>query len=417
MTAPFPNVVIRDVKKLRIPLLGRVGRPAHRKDLPYVVFDATGQPIDDYEAFLLDVYSRHPVPNTVRAYAYDLLLVERVWTVFGVDRNKVTRTDLGDLTRLLHVHPVAQRTRSAKSTRGRAGTTNNLTGKRYPKATYESSRLNHVNTVLHEYFAWRMELPDGPIANPVHRGTSRWTGASDKDTFQSPGPKSRGRLNNKRPTPREIPDAHLTLLFEGFTNKRDWLVVYLLLWSGPRSSEAINLRHCDLDPGGNVVWVVRKGAQGERTPLPCVPVWFDLLDDYLADLSDRGVHLADDETLWRTNVGEDRPVDYDTIRKAFDRVNERLGFNYTLHDLRHTAAHRMTADPNMTLRQVQEILGHSFVSSTMVYTEPGLTEVVGSLLRHHEGAERRREESRRAFQGEHLDYAPADLDDLFGWRS
>jgi integrase len=36
-----------------------------------------------------------------------------------------------------------------------------------------------------------------------------------------------------------------------------------------------------------------------------------------------------------------------------------LAANWTLHDLRHTAAYRMARDPQMRLTDVQWVLGHT----------------------------------------------------------
>ncbi|WP_202868378.1 site-specific integrase [Kribbella sindirgiensis] len=46
--------------------------------------------------------------------------------------------------------------------------------------------------------------------------------------------------------------------------------------------------------------------------------------------------------------------------------NAALGSNWTLHDLRHTAAARLLADPAFTLFDVQTILRHAGVSTTQL---------------------------------------------------
>jgi integrase len=48
----------------------------------------------------------------------------------------------------------------------------------------------------------------------------------------------------------------------------------------------------------------------------------------------------------------------------FKRVNAGLGANWTLHDLRHTAAYRMARDPKMPPTDVQWVLGHTHLSTT-----------------------------------------------------
>jgi site-specific recombinase XerC len=65
------------------------------------------------------------------------------------------------------------------------------------------------------------------------------------------------------------------------------------------------------------------------------------------------------------------------------RASELLGSNWTLHDLRHTAAARFLADPAFTLFDVQTILRHASVSTTQIYAQPKLEELVEKVLAHH----------------------------------
>jgi integrase len=113
--------------------------------------------------------------------------------------------------------------------------------------------------------------------------------------------------------------------------------------------------------------VHRKGTQA-RQWLPVSPeamVWLRL---YLADL---GQQPGTNEPLWWTLRRRDhgdglrrQPMNYEALRAVFRRVNTVLGTNWTMHDLRHTAALRMSRDPSLTMRDVQTILGHAHLSTT-----------------------------------------------------
>jgi site-specific recombinase XerD len=67
----------------------------------------------------------------------------------------------------------------------------------------------------------------------------------------------------------------------------------------------------------------------------------------------------------------------------FERANALLGANWTLHDLRHSAAHRMARDPALPLVDVQWIMGHAHLATTQIYTNPTLEEVVAGVRAHH----------------------------------
>lgn len=78
-----------------------------------------------------------------------------------------------------------------------------------------------------------------------------------------------------------------------------------------------------------------------------------------------------------------RPLTYAAARRMLQRANESLGTAWTLHDLRHTAAQRMVEDPNMTLSDVQWVLGHAHITTTQIYLRPREEEVVTRVLAHH----------------------------------
>ena len=61
---------------------------------------------------------------------------------------------------------------------------------------------------------------------------------------------------------------------------------------------------------------------------------------------------------------------YVSIHKGFGEVLKKANIkNFRFHDLRHTAATRMT-EMGIDLAVVQEILGHSDVKTTMRYAHP-----------------------------------------------
>ncbi|MEY9997490.1 hypothetical protein ABIE67_009609 [Streptomyces sp. V4I8] len=61
----------------------------------------------------------------------------------------------------------------------------------------------------------------------------------------------------------------------------------------------------------------------------------------------KGVPRRRAQPLWWTLRRPWRPLEYDAARMMFNRGNELLGSNWTLHDLRHTATFLMLDDPNM----------------------------------------------------------------------
>lgn len=69
-----------------------------------------------------------------------------------------------------------------------------------------------------------------------------------------------------------------------------------------------------------------------------------------------------------------------TTTDLLRRANASLGANWSLYDFRHTAAARMLADPAFTLVDVQTVLRHASVTTTQIYTQPRLEDLIGKVL-------------------------------------
>ncbi|MDJ0346180.1 site-specific integrase [Streptomyces sp. H10-C2] len=118
------------------------------------------------------------------------------------------------------------------------------------------------------------------------------------------------------------------------------------------------------------------------------------------------------EPLWWTLRRPWRPLNYPAARAMFNRANDLLGSNWTLHDLRHTASYRMAQDPDLSLVDVQWVLAHKELSTTQVYLTPSKDEVISNVLAHHDRQARLREAPAPAQPAP--GYNPDSLGILFG---
>jgi len=95
----------------------------------------------------------------------------------------------------------------------------------------------------------------------------------------------------------------------------------------------------------------------------------------------------------------------------FTRANAVLGANWSLHDLRHTAAYRMARDPQMPLTDVQWVLGHVHLSTTELYLSPLPEDVIADVLAFHQ---RRAGQQASPSQPGAAGYRAESLNVLFG---
>jgi integrase len=116
--------------------------------------------------------------------------------------------------------------------------------------------------------------------------------------------------------------------------------------------------------------------------LPASPDSFVWLRLYQAQLHGL-VPAGRDDPLWWTLRRPFRSLTYHAAYRMFTRVNSALGTNWSLHDLRHTAAYRMARDPDMPLTDVQWILGHAHLTTTQIYVSAPTDEVITSILAYY----------------------------------
>jgi integrase len=167
-------------------------------------------------------------------------------------------------------------------------------------------------------------------------------------------------------------------LFAAMTCDRDRALLLCYVSSGARANELLGVAVGDVDWAGARLYVVSKGTR-LRQPVPVSPEAIRYLTYYL---DAEGV-LGADEPLWRTRRGASRPVSYWAMRRVLQRANEKLGTNWSLHDLRHTAATRMANDPQMTLREVQAVLRHAHIETTGRYLTVRVEDMFDKLQEHY----------------------------------
>jgi len=192
-----------------------------------------------------------------------------------------------------------------------------------------------------------------------------------------------GRYRPKVPNriPRAIPDQRFNELFGALPSNRDRALVAFWISTGVRASELLGTRQCDIDPGQQLITVVRKGTRAAQQ-VPASADAFVWLRLYQQELHGE-IPLGRTQPVWWTLRRPRRPLTYHAAHRMFERANATLGADWTLHDLRHSAAARMARDPQLTLSDVQFVMGHAHLSTTEVYLTPTRDEVIAGVLAHH----------------------------------
>jgi integrase/recombinase XerD len=408
----------RDVGSIEIPRWGRVVR-ADDGPVAWLVVDPDGVAVEPIRRFLLDLVARDNRTGSVRSYAFVLLRWWRWLRAVDVAWDKATPAEARDLVLWLRQASKPRRSPRTKSA-ATAGSVNPVTRKRHLGDGYEPRTIRHHNAVVRSFYEFWIELGEGPLINPVRldRG-DRGRPNAHHNPLEPFRPEGRIRYNPRLPKarPRAMPDERWRDLFGELRSNRDRALLAIAISNGVRASELLGLRSVDVDWGDQLVRVRRKGS-GASQWLPASADAFVWLRLYLNDLGDP---LEPNEPLWWTLRRRDRgdglhrrPMTYEALRAVFRRVNTVLGSNWTMHDLRHSAALRMSRDDSLSLRDVQTILGHAHLSTTGdVYLVEDEAQIIGRVHRH---LDERRQYAREAVPNVAVGYDADALAVLLGQR-
>lgn len=146
---------------------------------------------------------------------------------------------------------------------------------------------------------------------------------------------------------------------------RDKAMLELLYATGIRVSELINLDVSDVNLAGGFI---KCGSGGKLRIIPLYPAAIKALTDYIEAVRPKMVADADEESLF-VNVSGER-MSRQGFWKIIKHYQEKaqIDKDITPHTLRHSfAAHLL--ENGADLRSIQEMLGHSDISSTQVYAQ------------------------------------------------
>ena len=197
--------------------------------------------------------------------------------------------------------------------------------------------IDNVRRILSSFFAW-LEDEDYIVKSPVRRIHKVKTGQSVKETYT---------------------DEALEQMRDNAGTLRDLAIIDLLASTGMRVGEMVKLNRADVDFENRECVVFGKGARERK-------VYFDArtkihLQKYLASRED------DNPALFVSLL---KPATRLLIRGVEVRLRE-LGRKLNIpkvhpHKFRRTLATR-AIDKGMPIEQVQHLLGHSKIDTTMQY--------------------------------------------------
>jgi integrase/recombinase XerC len=157
----------------------------------------------------------------------------------------------------------------------------------------------------------------------------------------------------------------------GFEETRNKLIIDLFYTTGMRRAELVNLKLSDVNATNHTVKVL--GKRNKERILPILSIVSRQLTLYLSERTHLEI-ITDKDFFFLTKKGLklNNSFVYRLINTYFSTVSEKV--KRSPHILRHTFATHLLNN-GADLNSVKELLGHSSLASTQIYTHSSLFEL------------------------------------------
>jgi len=234
---------------------------------------------------------------------------------------------------------------------------------------------------LSSYVAWlrgmgntEFKIGESSIARNVISIRSYFTYLAKEHKFNNPStnfkPPKIGKRLPKALTIDQVMSM-LNIVGSDLISSRDKALVELLYATGARVSELINLNTLDISTvdteAGATTTVKLKGKGGKERVVPIGSYAVAAVNDYLVRSRPTLLKVSTQKALFLNQRGGrlSRQSAWNLVANTAERAG--LSDQVTPHSMRHSFATHLL-DGGADIRVVQELLGHSSVTTTQIYT-------------------------------------------------
>ena len=158
---------------------------------------------------------------------------------------------------------------------------------------------------------------------------------------------------------------------EGFEGIRNLLIVELFYSTGMRRAELINLKLNDVSFAQKTIKVL--GKRNKERIIPLLPIVLHTIERYLP-VREKLENISNSDYLFLTAKGVKiyETLVYRIINTYFSKASEKV--KKSPHILRHSFATHLLNE-GADINSVKELLGHSSLASTQVYTQNSIAKL------------------------------------------
>lgn len=167
--------------------------------------------------------------------------------------------------------------------------------------------------------------------------------------------------------PKPISDEHIRHALE-IALPMEKLAILLLYTLGLRISELASLKKSSVSP----TWCRVLGKGSKERDVPMIPHVYAALENYLSEHPSKEFIFESDGKKLSEN----------SLRYKITKAFEAIGLHVTPHQLRHTYATELL-NANARIADVSELLGHSSMATTQIYTKLGNAIKMKNYLQSH----------------------------------
>ena len=182
------------------------------------------------------------------------------------------------------------------------------------------------------------------------------------------------KVQKKIQTPfdKEEVESVLSVLGEGkdFESVRDRLIIELLYSTGMRRIELVNVKEKDIDFSRQVIKVL--GKRNKERYVMVLPSVLKTLNQYLSLKRDYEKNSVEALLITKKGIKIYETLVYRVINLYFSKVSTKA--KKSPHILRHAFATQLLNN-GASLNSVKELLGHSSLAATQVYTHNSLEQI------------------------------------------
>lgn len=160
---------------------------------------------------------------------------------------------------------------------------------------------------------------------------------------------------------------------------RNKAILELMYASGLRISETINLKLYDIDLENDIVRVLGKGSKERIVPIGTVAV--NALNKYINEYREKMLKNKKSDYLFLNNHGS--KITRQGLFKNLKSILKEKGIEKDVspHTLRHSFATHLLNN-GADLRSIQELLGHSSIKTTQIYTHVSSEHLIEQYKSH-----------------------------------